>query len=120
MNNQIGLDIIILKDIDEKQIDNFSDRVVYEVARATLDLTAGNFPRLTGDLERGSYEMGVVGSNKEYGLGSTVDYAKYVWEKPQNTNWTNPNTIAQWYYWKFRVRENEIINQAVTGALKSL
>ena len=120
MNNQINLDIIILKDIPIEQIKKFEDRVVYGVARTTLDLTAGNFPRLTGELERGSYAMGVVGSNKEYGIGSTVDYAKYVWEKPQNTNWTNPNTIAQWYYWKFRVREKQITDQAIRGALNSL
>ena len=126
MNNQIDLDIIILKDIPTNQIKTFEDRVVYEVARTTLDLTAGNFPRLTGELERGSYAMGVVGSNKEYGIGSEAKnkqgqyYAKYVWEKPQNTNWTNPNTIAQWYYWKFRVREKQITDQAIRGALNSL
>ena len=112
----MNIDITIIKDIPKKQIDRFTDLVVRGVARTTLDLTAGNFPKLTGDLERGSYAMGVVGSNGTYGIGSTVDYAKYVWEKPQNTNWTNPNTIAQWYYWKFRIRQEQILNQAITGA----
>ena len=116
----MNIDITIIKDIPKKKIDKFTDLVVYGAARATLDLTAGNFPRLSGDLERGAYAMGVVGSNKTYGIGSTVDYAKYVWDYPQNSNWTNPNTIAQWYYWKFRIRKEQILNQAITGAKNNL
>jgi len=122
----MNIDITIIKDIPKKQIDRFTDLVVEGVARGTLDMTAGHFPRLTGDLERGSYAMGVVGSNKEYGIGSEAKnsrgqyYAKYVWEKPQSTNWTNPNTYAKWYYTTFKNKQEHIVNQAITGAKKVL
>lgn len=113
----MNIDITIIKDIPKKQIDRFTDLVVEGVARGTLDMTAGHFPRLTGDLERGSYALGVRGSNKTYYLGTTVDYAKYVWDYPQtHTHWTNPNTYAKWYYTTFKNKQEHIVNQAITGA----
>ena len=115
----MNIDITIIKDIPKDKIDKFTDLVVYGVARATLDMTAGFFPRRTGDLERGAYSMGVVGSNKTYGIGSTVDYAKYVWEM-KGVNWTNPNTLEQWYLTTFKNKKEHILNQAVTGAKKVL
>lgn len=115
------VEVTILKDIPKDKIRKFEDLVIYEMARETLALTSGNFPRLTGDLERSSYAMGVVNlGNMTYGLGAGVDYAKYVWKMSDKTNWTNPNTIPQWYYWVFAARKDNIINQAVTGAKKVL
>lgn len=116
----MNIKIDIVKDIPVDKINKFADLVVYDVARGTLDMTEGFFPRLTGDLERSSYAMGVVGSKKTYGLGSMVDYAKYVWDYPQNTHWTNPNTQAQWYLKTFKNRKEHILNQAVTGAKKQV
>lgn len=115
----MNIEVEITKDIPTDKINKFADLVVEGVARATLDMTAGFFPRLTGDLERGAYAMGVVGSNKNYGIGSTVDYAKYVW-KMKGVNWTNPATLEQWYYTKFLNKKEQILNQAVTGAKKVL
>ena len=112
----MNVEVEIIKDIPKQDIQRFEDTTIYNIARETLNMTAGFFPRLTGDLERGSYAMGVVGSNKSYGIGSTVDYAKYVWEYPQNTNWTNSATLAQWYYTKFIVYKEQIINHATKGA----
>lgn len=116
----MNIEVEITKDIPVNKINKFADLVVEGVARATLDMTEGFFPRLTGDLEIGAYSMGVVGSNKTYGIGSTVDYAKYVWDYPQSTNWTNPNTLAQWYLTTFKNKKEHILNQAVTGAKKVL
>lgn len=117
----MNIELNIIKDLPKKELQRFADLVVYESARETLALTGGNFPRLTGDLERGAYAMGVVDlGHMTYGLGSDVDYAKYVWEMPPSTHWTNPNTIAQWYYYIFRIRRDNIINQAVTAAKKVL
>ena len=121
----MNIDITIIKDIPKDKIDKFADLVVYGTARATLDMTAGFFPRRTGDLERGAVAMGVVGSNKTYGIGSTAKtpkgdyYAKYVW-KMKGVNWTNPATLEQWYYTKFLNKQEQILNQAITGALRKL
>ena len=122
----MNIEVEITKDIPTDKINKFADLVVYGVASSTLNMTEGFFPRLTGDLERGAYSMGVVGSNKNYGIGSEAKsprgdyYAKYVWDYPQNTNWTNPNTLAQWYLTTFKNKKEHILNQAVTGAKKVL
>ena len=112
----MNIDVTIIKDIPVKQINTFEDLVVKGIARGTLDMTAGHFPRLTGDLERGSYAMSVVGSNKSYGIGTTVDYAKYVWNNPKIKNWTNPNTYSEWYLTTLKNKQEHIVNQAVSSA----
>ena len=105
----------VLQPLDKKSIENFMDKTVYNVARTTLDMTAGYFPRLKGDLERGSYAMGVKGGNATYGLGTTVDYGSKVWET-KNVHWTNPATLPQWYRTVFKNHSELIINQAVKNA----
>lgn len=104
------------KPIPKEQINKFMDRTVYNTARITLDMTKGSFPRLTGDLERSSYTLGVKGSNNKYGIGANVSYAKHVWEMPQNTGWTNPSTKAQWYATTFKNKSKPIVMQAIKSA----
>lgn len=116
----MNIQVQILKDIPKKKIQSFEDNVVQAIARETLNATSGFFPRLTGELEIGSYDFGVQGSNKKYGIGTTVDYGKYVWDYKQSTNWTNPNTLAQWYMTVFKNHQERIVNQAVQGAKRSL
>lgn len=122
----MNVQVQILKDIPKKKIQSFEDNVVQAIARETLNATSGFFPRLTGELERGSYAFGVQGSNKKYGIGSEAKsprgdyYAKYVWDYKQSTNWTNPNTLAQWYMTVFKNHKERIVNQAVQGAKRSL
>lgn len=116
----MSFDIEIIKELPKDQIKQFEDYVIYEIARTILDLTEGHFPRLSGDLELGSYKVGVVGSNSKYGIGTDVDYAKYVWNYSQDANWTNKNTYAQWYLTTFKNKGEAIVNQAVEGALKRL
>ena len=111
----MNIEVTIIKDIPKEKVKTFEDKVVYEIARETLDRTAGFFPRLSGALEIGSYAMGVVGSNADYGLGTTEDYGGYVWEKPQSpTNWTNPATLAHWYTTVFGTHAEQITNSAIT------
>ena len=114
----MNIEVTIIKDIPKNAIKEFEDRTVYEMARETLDRTAGFFPRLSGDLEIGSYAMGVVSlGNITYGIGTTgkaTDYAKLVWDKPQSpTNWTNPATLAQWYTTVFGTHVEQIVNSAI-------
>lgn len=101
-----------------KQIDSFMDRTVYHTARITLDRTQPHIPRLTGDMSRDIIGHGVTGSNKSYALGwVTRNYAPYVWNYPQNTNWTNPASYTKWFETEFRYAKESIVNTAVRMAL---
>lgn len=111
----MNIEVTIIKDIPKNKINEFADKTVHLMARETIDRTTGFYPRLTGDLERGSFAMGAVPlGEKAYGIGSTVDYVGYVWAKPQNTNWTNPATLAQWYLTVFANHAEQIANSAVS------
>ena len=105
-----------------KNIDRFTDKVVYNVAVLTREMTKGlrAYPRRTGRLEQTEVSEQITGSNKEYGLSAGVAYAKYVWLKGRNTNWTNSSTEPQWYYTVFDKHDKEIVHNAVNRALKEL
>lgn len=105
-----------------EEIDNFTDITIRNVAVLTREMTKNlrAFPRLTGKLEQEEIASQVVGHNKEYGLIAGVDYAVRVWNFGENTAWTNPNTQPKWYYSVYDRHENEIINNAVSRALKEV
>lgn len=117
----MNIEIEITKELPVKQINNFEDRTVYNCAVFTREFTKGAnaFPYLTGNLQRHEIAAPIIGSNKDYGLSSGVDYAKYVW-KMNDVKWTNPNTQPQWYYSIFTKRTDTIVNQAVNTALKEI
>lgn len=118
----ISVSVEIPRELPIKELDRYMDLVVYNVARITLDYTNSKqrFPYLTGELNRASMAEGVVSEgNKTYHLGASgVDYAPYVWEYPQETNWTNPNTYAQWYLTEYQNEKELITNLAVNNAMK--
>lgn len=119
----IKIDVIMEKELPVKELDMWRDRIVYNMARVTLDFSNPHIPYLTGALEKSSMAFGVQGSNKEYGLGytETTPYAKKVWNYPQNgTNWTNPNSYAKWYETTFKNNREKIIEQAVNNAKENL
>lgn len=119
----ISVDVQIVKDIPTEQIKKWQDKVVYGMARATLDITnsARYFPYLTGALNQGSMAMGVQGSNGTYEIGATgVNYAPKVWTYGERTNWTNPNTLPQWYISAFEKHRTEIVDVAVKNAESEL
>ena len=120
----ISVKVEIPRDLPVKELDNYIDRVVFNTARITLDFTNSKqrFPYLTGELNRASMAEGVVGEgNKIYHLGAAgVDYAVDVWEYPQSTNWTNPNTYAQWYLTEYKSEKELITQQAVSNAMRGL
>lgn len=118
----ISVSVEIPRELPIKELDRYMDLVVYNVARITLDYTNSKqrFPYLTGELNRSSMAEGVVSEgNKTYYLGAVgVDYAPDVWEYPQETNWTNPNTYAQWYVTEYENEKELITNHAVSNALR--
>lgn len=81
------------------------DKMVYEIARQTLDRVGSMkiTPYKTGRMERTMFSSGVKKDmSGVYTIGNYINYAHYVYAKPQNTNWTNPKSKAQWfdYFWK--------------------
>lgn len=118
----ISVKVEIPKELPVKQLNQYIDDVVFFTARATLDLTNSKqrFPYLTGELNRAAMAEGVRKlGNKTYGLGADgVDYAPAVWKYPQKgTNWTNPNTYAQWYETEYH-NDKEIITQRAISQAK--
>lgn len=116
----IKVDVEIVKDLPVRQINQYIDDVVFNAARITLDFTNSKrrFPYLTGELQKASMAEGVVKEkHATYHLGAAgVDYAPAVWKMKQNTNWTNPNTYAQWYITEFKNDKEVIMQQAVSNA----
>lgn len=120
----INCDIIVINDIPKEQISGWEDKVIYSVARKTLDFTDSghHFPYLTGELNRASMSEGVLRlGDKEYGLGAKgVEYAPKVWQYGTGTKWTNPDTIPQWYMGVFEKYKSEIMEDAVNTAKREL
>lgn len=118
----INVSVEIPRELPVRELDNYIDLTVYNIARITLDYTNSKqrFPYLTGELNRASMAEGVVSEgNKTYHLGASgVDYAPDVWEYPQGTNWTNPNTYAQWYLTEYQNEKEVITSLAVNNAMK--
>lgn len=117
----MNIEVKIIKGIPTQQINKFEDRVVYNTAVATKEFTKGQnaYPYRTGELRRAEVASAITGSNKEYGLGAGVNYAKYVWNMT-NVKWTNSSTIPQWYYNTFRQKGALLLTNAVVKAKKEI
>lgn len=100
MNNVV----IKINDTTMKELEKMPDRITYAVARQTLDRIGSTkiTPYKTGKMEATMFSSGVRGSNGNYEIGNYINYAKYVYAMPQNVNWTNPLSKAQWFetFWK--------------------
>lgn len=117
----MNIEVAIIKDIPVQQINNFEDRVVYNVAVNTREFTKSSdtYPYLSGTLKREEIKAPIVGSNKQYGLDRGVDYATYVY-KMDGVQWTNKTTQPHWYMANFKNQSNLIVNNAVNSALKEV
>ena len=118
-----SVEVDAIKNLPVEQLRKWQDKVVYGMARVTLDITnsAHYFPYLTGALNQGSMAMGVQGANGEYWIGATgVSYAPIVWKYGTDTNWTNPSTLPQWYTSTFSGHKTEIVQLAIKNAESEL
>ena len=115
------VEVKIVKEIPEKQIDMFEDKVVYYTTIATREYVKSRhgYPRLSGKLEREEIVAPITGGNKTYNLLTGVSYAKQVYNY-HNVNWTNPNTIPHWYYTAFRMKSSSLITNAFYKSLKEI
>lgn len=119
----INVKVEIPKELPVKELSQYIDDVVFNTARITLDYTDSkkHFPYLNGDLNRAAMAEGVRAlGNRTYGLGADgVEYAPAVWKYPQKgTNWTNPETYAQWYMTEFKNDKELIMSRAIESAKK--
>lgn len=116
----LQLKIDIEKPISEEDITRYENFVVLYAAAWTREFTKNlqAFPRLTHELEKQEYKAPITSraNNKEAYLLAGVEYAKYVFKYKQSSNWTNPNTIAQWYANVYRKNEAEIMHKAQVSA----
>ena len=101
----------------KKEVLDASDKIMYSIARQTLDRT---FPHIPMSRRKGVVHMrqtsmaaGVRGSNGDYYIGSYTDYAKYVWVKPKSTNWSEPNTFGKWYEEIWKKQGKSIVDSCV-------
>lgn len=85
------------KGAKEQLADVVPDKIIYEVARQTLDLTYPTIPEKTGKMKRTSISQGVQGGDGTYHIGSYTNYASYVYVMSDKTHWTTPGTNAHWF-----------------------
>ena len=82
------------------------DKMMYAIARRTLDEVGSSkiTPYDTGRMERSMYSSGVKQDSQGYYIGNFTDYATYVYDDGNGTNWSRGTTEPQWfdYYWKLR------------------
>ena len=101
----------------EQKLKAQPNKVMYAIASITLDMTYPTIPLSNGvnagKLRQTSKSAGVRGSNGNYHIGSYTDYAMYVYNRPDNTNWTTPGTIPDWYVRMWNKKGDIILNTAL-------
>lgn len=117
----MNVEVEIIKGIPVQQIEQFEDRVVYNIAVETREETKTSkaFPVRTGTLKREEVAQEIIGSNKEYGLGAGTSYAHKVYQY-EGVKWTNKKTLPHWYYSIYNKKGAIITTNAVVKALKGL
>lgn len=92
------------------------DKVLFKVARQTLDLSKPLIPYDSGKLEKSSFSNGVRKSITGYYIGSFTNYASRVWDFPETTNWTtktHPKATNKWFARTLKEKQDVILKNAV-------
>ena len=106
------------------RIDNLPDKVVYKIARKTLDYTSSIIPMsrgkaTSGQLRRDTMAYGVRGSDGNYHIGSPTEYANYVWHlNDSTTNWTTPQTHSKWFNVALKRYKQSIVDNSINEVNK--
>lgn len=95
------------------------DRILYKVAKETLDLSYPTIPKDTTTMARSSMSGGVRGGNGDFYIGSYTDYAKYPWNM-EGVNWTTPGTNNKWFARALKTHGATIINSAIDKGWKEV
>ena len=105
-------------------INNAPSKVMYEMARKTLDMSyihvpMSAIPGHAGTLRRTTMANGVRGSNKDWYISSTTNYASRVWNLPdKTTHWTTPDTHSKWFEWSLKQYQAQIIDSSISKVRK--
>lgn len=91
----------------ENKLKNAPNKVTYEIARRTLDLTVPHIPMNTGKMRATSTSAGVRGKDGDYWIGSYTSYAIKVWYY-KDVHWTTPSTFGKWYEEIWRKHKSSI------------
>nr|DAF46624.1 MAG TPA: putative tail-component [Siphoviridae sp. ctqwY3] len=101
----------------KQQIEQVSNKIMYEVARETLDVSFTHIPLSTnknaGKLRQSSTSGGVKGGDGNYYIGSYTDYAKFVWAMGSGTNWSTSGTFGKWYEEVWKKQGKSILSSAI-------
>lgn len=102
----------------QSKVEESPNRILYSVARQTLDLTYKHIPmsagrKTSGRLRRSSMSAGVRGRRGEYYVGSYTSYAKKVWNYGSGTHWTTPDTFGKWYARVYNQYSKSITERAI-------
>lgn len=97
----------------QNKIEESPNRMLYSVARQTLDLTYKHMPMNTGKMRQSSMSAGVRGRRGEYYVGSYTSYAKIVWNYGEGTKWTTPDTFGKWYARVYSQYSKSITERAI-------
>lgn len=107
-----------------QRIENLPDKVLYKMARKTLDYSNRHIPmsqglKTSGQLRRQSMAYGVKGTTGDYYIGSPTSYANRVWKLPdKSTNWTTQGTHSKWFLYTLKTYKKSIVDSAINEAVK--
>lgn len=118
MIEEVTFNVKWLPGMEDKILKEIPDKIIYDIARTTLDLTIPIIPERTGKMKGTSLAKGVQGGNGVYRIGSYTDYASYVYEMPESTNWTTPGTKAHWFSETWQRFGKSILDEAIEREFK--
>lgn len=100
---------------NKRKIEDMPDKTVYAIARMTLDKVGSMqiTPYKTGKMERTMYSAGVQKNEYGYYIGDFTDYASYVFNMPQRTNWTRGTSRAHWFKDLWNKQGESITNECI-------
>lgn len=108
----------------ENGLKKLPDETLYKMARITLDMSINHIPKSSvvshaGTLRKASMQNGVRGSNGDYYLTSSTNYATRVWNfNDASTNWTTPGTHSEWWDWTLKSYGKQIQDNAINQSWK--
>ncbi len=118
MIEQVSFNVKWLPGTENKILKEIPDRIIYDTARTTLDLSFPIMPERTGKMRGTSLAHGVQGGNGVYRIGSYTDYASIVYTMPESTNWTTPGTQAYWFKETWQKFGQSILQEAIEREFK--
>lgn len=103
----------------QKQLKEYPNKVVYAVARLTLDFAETSIPLSnktgSGKLRQTSMNASVRGDNGNYYIGSYTSYAMavYTMEERHKVKWSTPGTSGKWFDKTWKKHKTTILNTAI-------